>query len=184
MNALEFLQSRGRPAPSHRVAIRLCGKDRNGNEVMADAEAVMVLVSDDARLRCTEEAAAALAKAGKAPTDERLRTEETYHVLCRALRDADQSSKPFFETVLQAQSLLVAVEAVRIMREYQGFVDEHYPEVISVDEMQAMEDDARALFFGDLISKYGYWPIRRALPSLAATLGESRAARSSDTGPA
>lgn len=177
--ALRLLKQRGKAAPAHPVRVHIQGKNAQGLDVEDHVEAVLVYVSD-AALHAAQDAAAA-ALAGKSPTIDRRASEEAYHILCEALRAPDNRAERLFTNVTQAKAMLVGAEAVRLSNEYGRFIQVHYPDTLSKQEMAAIEEAARSHFLPDLLTRFGTLPILRALPSLAATYGAPLIVSSSPT---
>ena len=179
MNAAEFLASRGRTISTHPVTVRLL--DPSDPTKMADAPAVFRLVPERLRLAALDKAAESLSALKSAASDNRRIAEEAYHLLVEAVRQESAPAAPFFETVVQAKSMLLETEAVRLLAEYQRYTDAHFPASLSDEEIGKLAEAARGHFLPDLLTSYGYWPILRALPSLAAIFGAPLTASSSPT---
>jgi len=170
MDAEAFLASAGQSVVApHRVIVRLFSKDKGGP--LQECPAVLQFVPDSDRLRAIDAAADILARVPGGATPDRRAVEEAHHVLTYALRDADQPARVFFKSVEQCKQFLVEDEALRLWNEYERFKVTHYPGSISVDEVKAIKEAAQTLFLDGLISRFGYWPILRALPSLAVIYG-------------
>jgi len=122
-----------RPVNPRPITLRVIGKDEGFRPIVADARAVLVFVSADERQAAHVEARAALSK--RFPNKEiadLLDEEAAYHVLYRALRDADPGPtgayQPFADSLDELRGALVAEEAGRVWRAYQAFVAEEFPE--------------------------------------------------------
>lgn len=158
------------------IVFRIAGRNGKGVAVkVEEAKAVLRFVDEQARSEAYRDADKALREfyrdAGAEPPIDRLIQERNYHVLFRALRDADDPSKPLAATVLQLRSVLVLDEARRIFDEYDRWVGEEFPEFIDADKFKALVEDAKKNSFPDLLTSYGSDLIRRAMPSLLAALG-------------
>lgn len=182
MNAAEFLASRGRSIPTHPVTVRLL--DPSDPTKLADAPAVFRLVPERLRLAALDKAAESLAALKSPASDNRRIAEEAYHLLVEAVRQESAPAAPFFETVVQAKSMLLESEAVRLLSEYQRYTDTHFPASLSEAEIAELSEAARGHFLSDLLTSYGYWRILRALPSLAVISGASLMPTSLPTPPA
>lgn len=172
MKASDFFAQRGKPAPSHPVKVRLV--DISGeSQRFVEAEARMRFVPDRLHAEALDDAAAFLAKARTPPTDESRRSREQAHLLHTVLRDAAAPIEPFFDSPDQCATMLVPDERIRLLAEYQHWQQTHFPDSVAVEEFKAMVEDAETFTLPALLSKYGYWPIRRALTSLALAFGTS-----------
>lgn len=178
MDAKAFLASQGKSIPLHPVTIRLV--DPADPSKVADASAVLRFVPEPARLRAIDAAAESLAKI-KNPSSERRAEEEVYHFLVQAVRQTDAPTVNLFDTVDQCKSMVIASEAQRIHQEYERYVETHFPQTLTQEEIKQIAEDAKQYFFDDLLRRYGYWRILRALPSLAVIFGASLTYTSSPT---
>jgi len=170
MNAEAFLASAGQSVVApHKVDLRLFSKDKGGP--LPTVPAVLQFVPDSDRLRAVDAASAELAKVPGGASPARRAVEEAHHILTLAIRDASAPSKVFFASVEQCKSLLVDDEALRIWNEYERFKFTHYPGSITVEQVAEIKEAAKTLFLDALISRFGYWPTLRALPSLAVLYG-------------
>lgn len=174
MKASQFFKTAGRfkPAPSHPVALRLVNED-GGVQSFAEAEAVFRFVPQSLHDDAGGDAAKALATSKTPVTDERRRAEEQVHLLYAALRDKSAPAEPFFDDVETCRAMLMPDERIRLLAEYQHFVETHFPESITPEKFKEMVEDASTFSVSALLSKYGYWPTRRALASLAVRFGTS-----------
>lgn len=161
----------GRPAATRSVTFRVLGNDAGMNGVVADARAELAYVSEHVRHEAMREADAALreAYAGKDPQEDRRNDERTYHVLCRALRDADDVRQPFAGTVRELKGALVLAEAHRIWAAYADFMDEEFPDEIDAETFEKLVADSKKNTLADLISSYGYAAVRRLMSGSRAT---------------
>lgn len=168
MKAKDFFEKHAKTGPSHPVDMTLVSDD---GKVAGKAPAVFRLLTDKLMAEAGGDAEQELAHL-KTP----LNTEITaaYHhssVLFMALRDKDSPLEPFFESAAACRERLLPSERIRLMGEYQMWREKEYPDVVDVDTFRQMVEDAKGFSFGVLLSKFGYWPIRRALPSLVSAFG-------------
>jgi len=179
MNAVQFLADRGRSVPLHPVKVRLL--DPADPSRAAEASAVLRFVPDRLRLAAEDAAAGAIAKLQGPVSPERRAAEEAYHLLVQAVRQESDPASLFFETVEQAKSMLVDSEAIRLRNEYERYKETHFPATLTQEEIKRIAEAAKTHFLSDLLTSEGYWPILRALPSLAMICGASLTTTSSPT---
>src|SRR5690242_5351286 len=117
MKASELLASRGRSVAVHPVTVRLL--DPNDSSRVAEVGAVLRFVPDRLRIAADDRAAESLAKLKTPPTAERVAVERAYHLLVEAVRQESAPAMPFFDSVIEAQSMLVDDEAMRLRNEYE-----------------------------------------------------------------
>ena len=173
MKANEFIKRHGVPAPSQPIKILLVDSGATDAKT-AEAEAVFRLVTD----KMQSEALCDAAKAGAPAAEEARVALEHAHLLHAILRDKDRPAEPFFDGADEVLAFLVPDERIRVLGVYQLWKEQQIPSEITKEQYQAMVEDAKHLFFGDLLTKYGYWPTRWALPSLARASIASLASRS------
>ena len=171
MNAADFLAKGGNAIPVHPVTVTLV--DPKNPSLRIDAAAVLRFVPDRLRLAATDTATETLSRLKAPPSDERRATEEAYHLLVEAVRQESDPAQIFFQSVDQAKSMLLDVEALRLRNEYERYKDTHFPQQLSPEQVKEIAEATKNHFFGDLVRHYGYWPILRALPSLAVSSGAS-----------
>jgi len=179
MNAIQFLTDRGRSVPLHPVTVRLL--DPADPSRTAEASAVLRFVPDRLRLAAEDAAAASISKLPTPVSPERRAAEEAYHLLVQAVRQESDPASVFFETCDQAKSMLVDAEAIRLRNEYERYKETHFPATLSPDDLKRIAEAAKNHFLSDLLISEGYWPILRALPSLAMHFGASLTTTSSPT---
>src|SRR5262249_39368698 len=89
-----------------------------------------------------------------------LRDEEAYQLLFEALRDeeidANGQYRRLAATVDELRSSLVLRECQRLHEEYEEYVAEEFPRVISKDEMAKLVEEAKKNSLSDLLTSYGY----------------------------
>jgi len=179
VNAAEFIKTQGQAKPLHPIKVRIV--DPENSSVLAEMPAVLRFVPDRLALAALDAANKELAGLGAPPTAERRAAEEAFHLVALALRQEADPSQPLFNSALQAKSMLVRDEAVRVRDEYQRYVDTYFPPAFSDEEARRLAADAKAFFFSDLLTRYGYWRILQALPFLALAYGASLTPTSSPT---
>lgn len=169
----DFL-SAARPIPHKPIKFKAIGKDPSGNVATTDVDAVFVFVDEHERQRARVEAMEALKKEYKdaEPPPAVVSDEIAYHFLFRALRDAQDERITLAESVRALKNALVAKEAARLDEEYNAWIDLEYPDSVTAEEFEKMKQEAKSLFFADLLTAYGFSAIRKALPSLARAYGK------------
>ena len=163
------------------VARRLLAREDMANDPSGGMALAIDTTVKELGLAALDKAAESLSALKSAASDNRRIAEEAYHLLVEAVRQESAPAAPFFETVVQAKSMLLETEAVRLLAEYQRYTDAHFPASLSDEEIGKLAEAARGHFLPDLLTSYGYWPILRALPSLAAIFGAPLTASSSPT---
>ena len=176
MKLRDLLSSAGsRLAPTRPIRWKAIGYNERHERVMADVSAVFAFVDERQRQEALRDAAKALAKDyGSEPVPPSRRTdEESYHLLNRALRDADDPRSPFAESVEELKQALVFEATREVMSEYDRFCVEEFPPEVSEEEFKELVAEARTSFLSDLLSSSRSLQIRRAWPSLVAHFGAS-----------
>jgi len=171
MKASDFLKSRGRPSAPHPVTLILVDDSGEGPQGLREAQAVMRFVVDRKHAEALDKAAESLRGSKVPATEESTRAREQAHLLHEILRDKESPAEPFFDSPEEAFSMLVSDERLRLLFEYQQFKESVLPALDKPEDLAAFQEDAKSLFFGDLLKKHGYWRTLRALPSLARILG-------------
>jgi hypothetical protein len=131
-------------APTKPVTFKVLGRDADGVLTTAEAHVVLAFVDDQERaeaLRAAEKALRADFPDGDAPP-ELLTEERTYQVLVRALRDEDDPRAPFAESVRQLRGALHHLEFSRLLKVYEQFVAEEFPEVVTPEQLDQLVDEA------------------------------------------
>lgn len=159
-----------RPAPTRLASFKVVGYDNAHGRVVADATARLTFVDERSRLDALAEVNADLAKTHKTEpaTAARRSDEEIFHVLFRALKDADDPRQPFAESVTALKNALVISVARELWEEYSAFVAEEFPPWIDEEEFKALVEEAKKKSLSDLLSSPSSSQIRRAMPSLVA----------------
>jgi len=143
-----------------RVTVRVLGLNARGEIVKAEDHPVALrFVNEQDKAEAHRDADAATLKlyadAGGAP-DDRREEERIYHVLFRALRCADDPSKPWADTVLQLKRCVVNREAMRVWNEYCGWEMEEFPAVVDPETFAKLVEDAKKNSMPDLLKSYGF----------------------------
>jgi hypothetical protein len=132
------------PSPTHPVSFRVVGKNKRGEDFTMEANAVLAFVDEDKRTHGLHTARATLRPLypqGELPAVE-LSNEQAYQLLLHALRDADDPRVQFAENVDQLKRALVKPVAERLYADYQKFVDEEFPEVVSPEQLAELTNEA------------------------------------------
>lgn len=139
MNLGSILQNPSEPVVSRVVEFHVLTMTPDGTQGRAKARAALVFVSEAQRQDALRDAAANLPRGGN------LEDEENYWVLMAALRDADNPVMPFVpgNDVKMLKSALIIHQVRWLIREYKRFVDDEYPELITIDQKQDLEEQAR-----------------------------------------
>jgi hypothetical protein len=172
-------------APTKPVKFKVIGRDpSSGDQTVADAEAVLVFVDESEREEALIESEKYIRKKfpdGVMLSADRLTDSHTYHLLAKALRDADDPRQPFAAGgVSELRASLHRNEAQHVYSEYLRFVDEEFPEHVDDETFEELADAAAKKSLRDLLSSFDLSTIRRALPSLVARFSKSTTPTSSD----
>lgn len=173
-------------APVHPVTFKAIKRGKHGEEYVIEMKAALAFVDEKRRDEAMDAAEAAIRRVypdGNAPVEKRS-NEIAYQVLLRALRDADDPRVQFAESVEQLRSVLVQRVATHLYAEYQDFVDEEFPEVITPEQFADLVEQATKKSMRDLLISTDYWTLRRALPGLVAHFGRSQTPMSGAGAPA
>jgi hypothetical protein len=163
------------PAPTTPLTFKVLGRDEQGVRTTTDARAVLAFVDDDERneaLRQAEKELRAEFPDGNVPLG-LLSEERNYHVLAKGLRDEDDPRAPFADSVKQLRGALHHMEYERIVRAYEDFLEEEFPETPTPEQLDQLIEEAAKNSFGGLLTSYDLRTIRRALPFLVARFGRS-----------
>jgi len=136
-------------APTKAISFPVVGVNGQGVKSRATARAVFAFVDEHQRAEALRDAHAYLARlyVDKDGTPlqvppRRRDEEETYQVLFRALRDADDPDQPFAETMLALRHALVDQVADQLARAYRKWVDEEFPDSITRDKFDELVAEA------------------------------------------
>jgi hypothetical protein len=154
----------------------LAGDCAAKGEVLVDQDLLAVATdkAEHERDEAYRDADAAVRKfyGGKSePPIDRIVAERNYHLLAKALRDADSPSDAFAASVMQLKSALVLDEAKRVFDEYEAWIAEEFPDSVDEETFKKLVEDAKKKSLNDLLTSYGFATIHRALGSLAAHSG-------------
>src|SRR5258706_16127328 len=119
-------------APTRAIRFKILGRNAQGAQVVADAHAVLAFISEDSRGRASADAEKEMRRKfpeGNAPAD-LLIQERIFHLLVRALRDADDDRQPFTSSPLELKSALQKNVAEAIFIEYGQFCADEFPDAI------------------------------------------------------
>lgn len=174
MKLHDFLSAQGgvRTAATRPVKMRVVGLDPSARSVVAEARAEIAHVSERERQQALREADRALHDLylhDPVPEDRR-EDERTYHILQRALRDADDVRQPFSDSVTELKSALVLAEARRVWAAYVQFMEEEFPDQVDGETFERLVEEAKKASVPDLIASFGFDAVRRSMPGLLATL--------------
>ena len=172
----DFLSQAGSstPAPTKPVKFKVLGINGEGQQVTAEAEAVIVFVDEHARQEAIREAHKDVRERWKnedVPPD-RLDDEITYQFLLKALRTADDPRRSFCASARELRNALTLRVCGSLMQQYRAFADEEFPDDVDNATLEELIKEAEKKSFADLISARGFSLIHRALPFLAARFGK------------
>ena len=143
-----FSQEPTLPPPQKPVSFKAIAKTRDG--ALYDVEAVLVIVDSpevrkairDAELALREEYKPAPdAVAAPIPTKARA-DEETYQLLVRALRVAEDPRRPLARTVLELRNALPAPVAGQLITTYNEWLEAEFPDTMTMAGLRQLEADA------------------------------------------
>jgi hypothetical protein len=162
-----------RPSVTRPVTFKVRCENPDGVVVDGLAKAVFLAVPEDQRTEALFEAQAALEKRfpGKAPPAGVAGDEEAYHLLFRALHDAEPRANGtyarFADTVTELRNALVLPVVQRLYAEYHAFVASEYPPMVPDEEFDKLVEEAKKNSMADLLSSYGFERCAALLSSLA-----------------
>lgn len=162
-----------RPITLRPVSYIAIGENEYMAQVKATVPAVLMFVNEQEREQVRVDLHADLAKRfpGKELAETVVRDEEIFHLLVRALRDADADEngfhKPLAANVTELRCSLVLTEAKRLSGEYAQFMLEEFPEKIDDETWAKLVEDAKKNSLPDLLTAYGYGSVVQVLSSLA-----------------
>lgn len=129
-----------RPVNPRPVEFTAVGRDLNTfRHIVAPAKAVLVFVDEDQRESLRVEARTSIAERfkDKVVGDDVVRDEEAYHKLFHALRDMEPDTNGMHgrlcDTVDELRQALVLPEAQRLTAEYDRYLAEEFPTVVTDD---------------------------------------------------
>jgi hypothetical protein len=102
-----------------------------------------------------------------------LGNEETYQILFRALRDAEDPKRPFADSVDELRLSIVKPVAAWLYREYELLIEEEFPTIPTDEQFDELVADAEKKSLRALLTSMGFLRLARALPSLAAHFARS-----------
>lgn len=174
------------PSVTCPVAFKVIGRGKgSGEQVTAEAAAVLAVVAEEDRALAQRDAAAkVLERYGEtqAPS-EALGFEVAIQVLSRALRDKDDP-RAMFASADELRKALVQPVASRLYSQYLAYVNEEFPDVIDPATFERLIADAKKKSLVELLFAYGSSLILRVLPTLAIASGAPREPSTSATAPA
>jgi hypothetical protein len=148
------------------------GLDSQHSAIVTEAKAELAFVTEFDRqeaMRTAEKELKAL-YGSEEISDDRRRDAYTYHILQRALRDADDVRTAFAGSVKELEKALVLPEANKIWSEYIQFCDEEFPDYVDPDTFEKLVAAAKKDSVSTLISTFGYEDVRRSMPGVLALL--------------
>lgn len=163
---------RAQPVEPHPVEFTAKGQGSNFEIVTARVKAVMICLDEDQRTAARVSALAEVEKRFKDKAVPRgiVDDEETYHMLCEALRQPEQEGGIYpklCSTVLELRTALVFPEAKRLWSEYNTYLAREFPEAPDDETWKQLLEDAKKNSLSDLLTSYGYGRVSQALSSLA-----------------
>lgn len=132
------------PPVSRKIKLRVLVPldDPPNTHNVREAEAILVLVSDEARNEAVAEADKALAES-KDPVSAGARADlQDYYFLHRALRDPSAPAEPFADTPQDLRMAFVAKQKADVVAAYQGFVEEEFPDAPTKEGLDKMTREA------------------------------------------
>lgn len=162
-------------APTKHVKLKLV-QDIDGVLHVADAPAVLRFVPEDEAEECRIAAEKELRQQfpdGNIPSD-LLADSKAFHILQRALRDADDPRRAFALSVRELKSAMQQRVGVETWTIYQIWVAEEFPEQVDDETFEELVEAASKKSLPDLFSQFDSSKIRRAWPSLVAHFGKSK----------
>lgn len=176
MKLSDFLSQAGGHAslaPTKPVKFKVLGRNQGGEQVVADAEAILVFVSEKERQEAIRDAHQELRRLyDKMPVpDERLSDEISYQLLFRALRDSTDQRVAFAGSVPELRAAMSLRVCSELVATYHEWVAQEFPEEIDEEQFQKLVEEAKKVCFFDLVSAFGSRTIQRAMPSLLAISG-------------
>lgn len=143
-----FNQEPTLPPPQKQVSFKVTAKVRDG--AIYDVAAVLVLVESPEVRRAIRDAEVALREEYK-PTEDgtpipipaKARAdEETYQILVRALRTPEDPRRPLARTVQELRNALPAPVAAQLVTAYNEWIDQEFPDRITMAALREMEAEA------------------------------------------
>lgn len=172
-------------APTRQVKIKLIGDNEVAEQTVAETRAVLRFVPEDAAAETRVAAEKELREQfpdGNPPSD-LVADARAFHLLQRALRDADDPRQPFAMSVKELRASLQRREALGLFASYTQFVTDEFPEHIDDDLFAELVDEAAKKSLSALLSSHDSSKILRALPSLVEHFGRSPTPTSGDGEP-
>lgn len=167
------------PIISRPVAFEIIGEGPDAAPFKSSVEAVFVPLSEDQREQALVEADAELAKKYQGqpvPAIVRVNS-QTYHVLSKALRDAEPAANgyhaSFADSAAELRSAIPMPVCRRLDEEYTRFLAEEFPVPVGDDEFNSLVDEVKKNSLSDLLSEFGYEKAVALLRHLASTSGSS-----------
>lgn len=169
-------------APTKPVKFKVLGQNNRGEQIIADAEAVLVLVPEEEREAALIDSEKAMRKQfpDGIVSPDRLLDSHAYHTLAIALRDTDDAAALFAPNVPALKGALHKNVARALYEQYLEFCNDEFPEVVDDETFAAMIEDAKKKSLPDLLSQYGSSTMKRAWGSLVAHFGTSPTPTSGD----
>lgn len=133
-----ILSTATEPVVCKAVKFRVLGEDQQGRQVSTEAEAVLVFVSETARIEAEALAAHSLGPGGT------LGQEKVYWFLMAALRDKDNPARRFClnAEIDKFRSALIAEQVIWIKGQYDRFVQDEYPELATAEQQDELAEQA------------------------------------------
>lgn len=174
MNLSDILMGKSGPtfdAPSKSVKFKVIGRDPQGSQTVADAEAALVFVTEDERTEARVAAELEVRKRGTADP-EVLYDTRVYRLLTYALRDSEDHRKPFVSDVNLLQRSLNRRTVMELFSAYEQFVADEFPAQMDEELFEKLVESAKGKYLSDLLSSHDSWTILRAMPALVAHFGQ------------
>lgn len=144
------------PPPGRAVTFRVLSPTKNGPP--RECKAAFAIVDEPETSAATRDAEAALIGALDPPCGAPIYragdgtpivlppgvrgSEQIYHLLFRALRDETDPRKPFARTVLELRKAIPPKIAGRLYDAYNAWIEDEFPDTLSVEALRKLEDDA------------------------------------------
>jgi hypothetical protein len=134
-------------APRKDVSFKVLGRAKgDGSKTMIEASACFMFVDQASESKAFADADEALASSFStskiAPPADVRAAKRNFYLLHAALRDKDDPRQPFAESADMLERALSPRQAVFLLRAYDEFVAEEFPDTITAQGLAALESEA------------------------------------------
>lgn len=162
-------------APTKPVKFTVMYQDAGGQQMFAEAEAVLRFVPEDEAEECRVAAAKKMASQFPDGAPQDLVAEaRCCEILHRALRDKDAQREPFADSPADLRQALQQRTFEFLWDTYYDWSRAEFPDQVTEEDYEELVGDAAKKSLPDLLSQHGSSKIRRAWASLVAHYGRSR----------